>query len=230
MIRIKGLQKLTLLDFPGRMGATVFLGGCNFRCPFCHNASLVLPERDGEEISEKEFFAFLDKRRGMLEGVCISGGEPTLYPELPTFIREIRARGYAVKLDTNGYRPDVLSSLISEGLLDYVAMDIKNSKERYAKTAGLPSLDISKIEESVEMLKRGIVAFEFRTTVVRELHEKDDIISIGRWLGDGVSLFLQPFSDSGDILSSGMSGYSAAEMNELLEAVREFVPLAQIRG
>lgn len=230
VMRIKGLQKLTLLDFPGKIGATVFLGGCNFRCPFCHNASLVIPEREGDLISIEEFFAFLDKRRGMLEGVCISGGEPTLCPELPTFIKEIRARGYAVKLDTNGYRPEVLSSLIDSGLLDYVAMDIKNSKEKYRETAGLPSLDISKIEKSVELLKEGKVPFEFRTTVVRELHTEEDIRSICRWLGEGVSLFLQPFSDSGDIIEEGMSGYSVAEMDELLKIAREFVPLAQIRG
>ena len=229
-MRIKGLQKLTLLDFPGKIGATVFLGGCNFRCPFCHNASLVVPKEEREDISEEEFFAFLDKRRGMLEGVCVSGGEPTLYPELPSFIKEIRARGYAVKLDTNGYRPDVLSSLIDEGLVDYVAMDIKNSKEKYSLTAGLPSLDISKIEKSVEILKEGRVPFEFRTTVVRELHTEEDICEIGRWLGEKVSLFLQPFSDSGDILADGMSGYSAAEMDGLLKKARGFVPLAQIRG
>lgn len=227
---IKGLQKLTLLDYPGRLACTVFLGGCNFRCPFCHNASLVLPGRSSENISEEEFLSFLDRRRGMLEGVCISGGEPTLYSELPTFIEKIRARGYSVKLDTNGSHPDLLFSLINAGLVDYVAMDIKNSKKKYGVTVGIDGFDVTPIERSAELLLRGEVDFEFRTTVVRELHTADDIREIGRWLAGSEKFFLQPFKDSGDIISNGMSAYSEAEMSSLLDIFRKFVPLAQIRG
>lgn len=226
---IRGLQKLTLLDYPGKLAATVFLGGCNFRCPFCHNASLVLGG-DGESISEAEFFSFLDKRRGLLEAVCISGGEPTLYEQLPSFIKEIRARGFLVKLDTNGYRPDVLSSLISEGLLDYVAMDIKSSREGYAVCAGVSDFDVSLIEKSVDILRCGKVDYEFRTTVVKGLHTEEDMRGIGRWLSGEKKLYLQPFRDSHDILGEGVSAYSEAEINRLLEVLREFVPLAQIRG
>ena len=226
---IRGLQKLTLLDYPGKLAATVFLGGCNFRCPFCHNASLVLGT-GGESISEDEFFSFLDKRRGVLEAVCVSGGEPTLHEELPTFIKKIRARGFLVKLDTNGYRPEVLSSLISEGLLDYVAMDIKSSREGYAVCAGVSDFDVSLIEKSVGVLRRGTVDYEFRTTVVKGLHTEEDIREIGKWLAGEKKLYLQPFRDSGDILGEDVSAYSEAEINRLLEVLREFVPSAQIRG
>ena len=227
---IKGLQKLTLLDYPGKIAATVFLGGCNFRCPFCHNASLVLPSRESQDISEDEFFSFLSSRVGKLLGVCVSGGEPTLYPELPTFISKIRALGYSVKLDTNGYRPDVLASLIDGGLIDYVAMDIKNSREKYAVTAGIQNLDVSLIERSIAVLREKKIPYEFRTTVVRELHSYEDIMAIGEWLAGNESFFLQPFLDSGDVISGGLSGYSAEEMAELLCGFVKFVPLAQIRG
>ena len=230
-MNIQGLQKLTLLDFPDKTAATVFLGGCNFRCPFCHNASIVQCGKSSDGISEDEFFAFLEKRRGMIEGVCVSGGEPTLQGGLSDFIRKIKALGYAVKLDTNGYRPDVIRSLVSDGLVDYVAMDIKNSRESYAKTVGIDAFDITPILESAEYLMSGKVDFEFRTTVVRELHTKDDIISIGKWLSGNEKFFLQPFRDSGELLSKEpMSSYSVAEFEELLEIFKTLVPNAQIRG
>jgi len=229
-MKIKGIQKLTLLDYPGKIATTVFLGGCNFRCPFCHNASLVIPEKEGATLSEEGFFGFLEARRGKLQAVCISGGEPTLYPDLPTFIKKIRALGYAVKLDTNGYRPEVLEALISEGLVDYVAMDIKNSQAKYGRTVGIEGFDLSPIERSIEVLRRGAVDYEFRTTVVRELHSHEDIMAIGRWLSGGEKFFLQPFKDSGDVISGGLSAYSEAEMRVLLDIFRSFVPLAQIRG
>ena len=228
-MKIKGLQKLTLLDFPEKIACTVFLGGCNFRCPFCHNASLVLEGRGGEDISEEEFFAHLDARRGKLYGVCISGGEPTLHPDLPEFIRKIRAAGYAVKLDTNGYRPSVLSALIEEGLLDYVAMDIKNSPKRYGETVGIPDFDVEPIKESAEILMSGKVDFEFRTTVVRELHSAEDICAIGKWLGGDEKFYLQGFKDSGDLICSGLSACSDEEMEKLCEELRRFVPKAKVR-
>jgi pyruvate formate lyase activating enzyme len=175
---IKGLQKLTLLDFPGVVAATVFLGGCNLRCPFCHNASLVIPEKYGETIPDEEFFEFLESRKGRLQGVCVSGGEPTLYPKISDFLGRIKEMGYLVKLDTNGTRPEVLSELIEKGLVDYVAMDIKNSPLRYGETVGISDFDPTPIAESAAILMSGKVDFEFRTTVSRELHNEEDIENI----------------------------------------------------
>lgn len=229
-MKIKGLQKLTLLDFPEKLACTVFLGGCNFRCPFCHNASLVRPEGEGEDISEEEFFSFLESRRGRLEGVCVSGGEPTLHRELPEFLKKIKALGFAVKLDTNGYRPEVLRELLSEGLVDYVAMDIKSSPEGYGRCVGIEDLDLKPIYESTAQLMEGKVDFEFRTTVVKELHTKEDIVSIGRWLRGEESFFLQSFKDSGDILCEGMSAYSDEEMKEFEKELKAYIPNAKWRG
>lgn len=228
-MKIKGIQKLTLLDYPGRLAATVFLGGCNLRCPFCHNASLVV-RGGGDEISEDELFEFLKSRAGKLSGVCVTGGEPTLNPSLPSFINKIRALGYSVKLDTNGTNPDMLEQLIRDGLIDYVAMDIKSSPERYAAVSGVPGLDISAVERSVRLLLDGNVEYEFRTTVVRELHTFDDIDAIGRWIRGARAYFLQPFKDSGDIIKDDFSSYSEAEISDLLAIARVYIPNAQIRG
>jgi pyruvate formate lyase activating enzyme len=228
---IKGLQKLTLLDFPDKMACTLFTFGCNFRCPFCHNASLVLAERaDDAVMPEEEFFTFLSRRRGILEGVCISGGEPTLQPDLPAFIARIKDMGYAVKLDTNGYRPAVLKSLVEAGLLDYVAMDIKNSLPLFGKTVGIEHFDTKPVEESMDYLMEGHVPFEFRTTLVRGLHTVDSIRDMGRRLAGEEAFFLQSFEDSGDLIRSGMEGISPSETEVLLSALREHIPNAQIRG
>ena len=229
-MQIRGLQKLTLLDFPERLACTVFLGGCNFRCPFCHNASLVMRPSECEEISEEELFSFLEGRRGKLAGVCITGGEPTLYPTLPTFISKIRALGFAIKLDTNGTNPEMLASLIDSGMLDYVAMDIKSSREAYATVAGVPTLDIQKIEESVQILLSGRVDYEFRTTVVKPYHSVEDIRKIGQWIKGAKKYFLQSFVDSGDLISDEVSGFSEPEMQKMLDAARENVPEASLRG
>lgn len=229
---LKGLQKLTLLDFPGKMACTVFTGGCNFRCPFCHNASLVISERLSESatLPEEEFWKFLEKRKNILEGVCVSGGEPTLMPDIIPFLYNIKKMGFAVKLDTNGSRPDVIADAISEGIIDFVAMDIKNSKESYAKTVGLPNFDISPIIESAELLMHGEVDFEFRTTLVRELHCEADITSIGKWLAGNQKHYLQTFADSGDLLSQGFSSYDKKETEHLLTLLKQYIPNAQIRG
>jgi pyruvate formate lyase activating enzyme len=228
---IKGLQKLTLLDFPEKMACTLFTFGCNFRCPFCHNASLVLSDRaDDAVITEEEFFSFLQKRRGMLEGVCISGGEPTLQPDLPDFIRKVKELGYAVKLDTNGYRPAVLRALIDEGLLDYVAMDIKNSLPRYPETVGISRFDTAPIEESMSLLMENRVPFEFRTTLVKGLHTPESIAEMGRRLAGDERFFLQTFEDSGDLISDGLSGFDREETEALLSVLCNYVPNAQIRG
>ena len=228
-MKIKGLQKLTLLDYPGRLAATVFLGGCNMRCPFCHNASLVV-RPDNTEITEDELFAFLESRRGKLSGVCVTGGEPTLNRELPSFISKIRALGYSVKLDTNGTHPEMLESLIRDGLVDYVAMDIKTSIENYGRVSGIPDIDTSKIERSIDLLLSGTVPYEFRTTVVRELHTASDFYSIGRRIEGARAYFLQSFKDSGDLIEDGFSSYSEAEIQSLLDIVKVYIPNAQIRG
>ena len=228
-MKIKGLQKLTLLDYPGRLAATVFLGGCNMRCPFCHNASLVV-RPDNTEITEDELFAFLESRRGKLSGVCVTGGEPTLNRELPSFISKIRALGYSVKLDTNGTNPDMLESLIRDGLVDYVAMDIKTSIENYGRVSGIPDIDTSKIERSIDLLLSGAVPYEFRTTVVRELHTASDFEAIGRRIEGARAYFLQSFKDSGDLIEDGFSSYSEAEIQSLLDIVKVYIPNAQIRG
>ena len=227
---IMGLQKLTLLDFPGKLACTVFTGGCNFRCPFCHNASLVIPSKFGGVMPTEEFFAFLEKRRGMLQGVCVSGGEPTLMFDLEEFIARIKSMGFLVKLDTNGSRPDVLKSLVEKGLVDYVAMDIKTSIENYGRVSGIPDIDTSKIERSIDLLLSGTVPYEFRTTVVRELHTASDFYSIGRRIEGARAYFLQPFKDSGDLIEDGFSSYSEAEIQGLLDIVKVYIPNAQIRG
>ena len=228
-MKIKGLQKLTLLDYPGRLAATVFLGGCNFRCPFCHNASLVV-RNDEREISEDELFAFLESRRGKLSGVCITGGEPTLNPSLPSFISRIRALGYSIKLDTNGTNPDMLEALVRDGLVDYVAMDIKSSIAQYGKVAGVPGLDTASVERSIDFLLSGTVEYEFRTTLVRELHTADDIDAIGQRIKGARAYFIQPFKDSGDLIEDGFSSYSEAEILALLDIAKMHIPNAQIRG
>ncbi len=229
---LKGLQKLTLLDYPGKMACTVFTGGCNFKCPFCHNASLVISERvkESSTLPEEEFFAHLAKRRGILEGVCITGGEPTLSQDLVPFLYKIKDMGFLVKLDTNGYRPDTLASVIDSGCADYIAMDIKNSKEKYGITVGIPMLDLKPIEESVHILMSSKVDFEFRTTLTKELHTEDDIIRIGEWLRGDEKYFLQTFKDSGDLISAAFSGYDESETKSLLKVLKTYIPSAEIRG
>ncbi len=226
-----GLQKLTLLDYPGRVACTLFTRGCNFRCPFCHNASLVTRAEEQRPYENDEILAFLKKRVGVLDGVAITGGEPTLMPGLYDMIAEIKGLGYAVKLDTNGTRPEVLKQLVSDGLVDYVAMDIKNSREKYAHTIGLrANYDFSPIEESAAYLMEGNVDFEFRTTVVNPLHSAIDFEMIGQWLAGEEKFFLQQFKDSGDILGQGVSAYDKEQLEGFLRILSVFVPNAQLRG
>lgn len=229
-MRISGLQKLTLLDFPGHTACTVFTGGCNYRCPFCHNAELVLRPGEQPEIPEAEFFSLLQKRRGLLDGVAVTGGEPTLQPDLPEFLQRIREMGYAVKLDTNGTHPDLLKRLVAEDLVQYAAMDIKNSPGRYAETAGTEDPQLDRIRESAAFLLEGTVPYEFRTTVVRELHRPEDLAEIGRWLQGAERYFIQCYTDSGDLIQEGFSPCSREELDLLLAAVRPFIPAARLRG
>lgn len=229
-MKIMGLQKLTLLDFPGKMACTVFTGGCNFRCPFCHNAALVLEPNSAPFLEEEEFFAYLNKRRGILEGVCVTGGEPTLQPELEGFLKKIRSFGYAIKLDTNGFLPDRLISLVQQELVDYVAMDIKSSPEGYGRATGIRRFDLAPIQKSIDFLMQGDLPFEFRTTVVRELHTPEDIVAIGRWLRGNEAYYLQAFADSGRLISEGLHGYDENEMQSLLKLLKKEIPRAEIRG
>lgn len=229
-MNIHGLNKLTLLDYPGKLSALVFTGACNFRCPFCQNASLVLRPDSQPLISEDSFFDFLKTRRGVLEGVCITGGEPTLQKDLPDFAGKIKELGFLVKLDTNGYKPDVLKTMVNEGLVDYVAMDIKNSKDRYAETAGLSFFDITKIEESVEFLKTGNVDYEFRTTVTKTFHDLQSVLEMSEWIKGAKRYYLQSFKDSGDLIDKNTEGFSEGEMRKLLEEITQIIPCAQLRG
>lgn len=226
---IRGLQKTTLLDFPEKLACTVFTGGCNFRCPFCHNASLVLNSGAIEEIPEDEFFSYLSRRKGVLDGVCITGGEPLLNSDIFEFIKKIRSYGLLVKLDTNGSMPDRLEALLDAGLVDYVAMDIKNAPTKYALTAGVDEYP-AEIERSIDIIIKKAPEYEFRTTVVRELHEKEDIIKIANRIKNAKKYFLQSYVDSGDIISSGFSAYSPMEMLEILENTRKILPCTALRG
>lgn len=233
-MKISGLQKLTLLDYPGHLAAIVFLPGCNFRCPFCQNSSLVLKPGEEPEITKDELMGFLQKRSGILEGVCVTGGEPTLHPDLPELLASIRSAGYLVKLDTNGTNPDMLQSLLQNGLVDYAAMDIKAGPENYHRVCGLKSDDIlpEKINRSINLLKSSSIDYEFRTTVVRGLHTEQDFIEIADWIAGSKAYFLQSFRDCPEVLLKNhtFSAFSEDEMNHFLELVREKVPTAELRG
>ena len=258
-MKIHGLQKMTLLDFPGRVACTVFLGGCDFRCPYCHNFELVTGEAK-PLMDDEELFAFLEKRHGLLDGVAITGGEPCLNPGLPGLLRRIREMGFLTKLDTNGYHPDVLSSLLEEGLVDYVAMDIKNSPGKYAETAGIfdasaaqsgagvheaaqspgssgmqmsaaqNGFDLDKIRKSIALLINGTVDYEFRTTVVKELHEDADFEAMGQMIRGAKRYFLQCFTDRDTVPFGNLHGPTPEEMEQFAEIARRYVPETQVRG
>lgn len=226
---IQGYQKLTALDFPGKLACTVFTPGCNFRCPFCHNASLVRGSQE-PPISEDEVFAHLNKRVGMLDGVCLTGGEPLLQKGLDVFLQKVKQLGYLVKLDTNGSLPEQLKQLIENGLVDYVAMDLKNCREKYPLTCGVENLSLDSIEQSIELLMQGKVDYEFRTTVVNELHTVEDIASAGEWIRGAKQWFLQCYKDSGDVLGSGLTAPSKETLQQMLEIAAPFVQRAELRG
>ncbi len=224
-----GFQKLTLLDFPEKVACTLFTKGCNFYCPFCHNANLV---KLGEEqnIPEEEVLSYLRKRIGILEGICITGGEPLLHSDLPDFIRKVKELGYAVKLDTNGSFPKQLKQLAKEKLIDYVAMDIKNAMEKYSATSGCESLDINLINESIDFLMENTIDYEFRTTVVAELHTVSDIKAIAKRIAGAKKYFLQNFVDSGNIIGENLHPVNEETLNQMESAAQEFVKPAKIRG
>ncbi len=217
-MNIAGLQKLTLLDYPGKTACTVFTHGCNFRCPFCHNALLVT-HRPEELISEDEFFSFLNKRQGILDGVCITGGEPTLQKDLIPFIKRIKDMGFLVKLDTNGAKPDVLKEVLDNGLADYVAMDIKASPERYSEATGIKDFDFAPVKESIHLLEESTVKHEFRTTVTEELHSEEDFEKILALFSCDTPYFLQQFKDSGCLIDEGCHGWEGERMRALKDTL-----------
>ncbi len=226
-MNIQGYQKLTLLDYPGRVACTVFLGGCNLRCPFCHNAGLVrtpVAEADAHE----DVMAYLSKRRGILQGVCVTGGEPLLQPDLPELLHEIKALGYDIKLDTNGSLPRRLADILSTGYIDYVAMDIKHAPALYSKAVGC-ELSFAPFEESIRCLRGSGLPYEFRTTAVKGIHEIRDFETIAAYLGDE-AYFIQKFVDSGNLLGTGCTAFSESEMQEILSVVRNHSPRAALRG
>ena len=233
-MKIAGLQKMTLLDFPGRVACTIFLEGCNFRCPFCHNTPL-LEGKTQPVLTEEELLAFLKKRQGVLDGVCVTGGEPTLQKELPEFLGKIKAMGYAVKLDTNGYRPEVLRCVVEQGLVDYVAMDIKNSPERYNMTAGV-KVDLKKIEESILYLVSGKINYEFRTTVAAPLHDTQSIRDMGQWLRNTTgeklvnALYLQAFVERDTVCFAGLSAPSAETLEGYKNILVHVAKTIDLRG
>ncbi len=234
-MHISGLQKMTLLDYPGQVACTVFLPGCNFRCPFCHNSGL-LTDTTENRISCEELLAFLQKRRGLLDAVCFTGGEPTLQHGLEALMRDIKALGFLIKLDTNGSRPAVLKQLVAAGVVDYVAMDIKNGPSHYAATCGIPTPDIAAVEESLSFLLSRPVDYELRTTVVDELHNAASFDEIGSWLHrlspsqKATRFFLQSYTDRDSVLQSGLHAPSKEAMTAYRAQLQPFVEAVALRG
>ena len=226
---INGFQKLTLLDFPGRTAAIIFTAGCDLRCPFCHNAPLVSRIRFDERMDEGEIISYLERRKGLLDGVVVSGGEPLLQKDIKEFLGRLKALGYAVKLDTNGSSPEKLREVISGGLVDYVAMDVKNAPALYPVTTGIGDLDITPFERSRELLLSGVVDYEFRTTVTSELHTKESIAEAARWIKGAKRYFLQNFKDSGDLVGEGMSPCSQEMLEDMRRAAAQYVPSVSVR-
>ena len=229
-IRFYGLQKLTLLDYPGNMACTVFTGGCNFRCPFCHNRSLVFLNENDSEISTSDILDYLETRSKVLDGVCITGGEPLLHKGIRTFIEKVRSLGLKVKLDTNGSNFAVLKQLIDDGLVDYVAMDIKNSPEKYQETIGLQGYDLGEIEKSKNYLLENHVEYEFRTTVVKEFHDIADFENIGKWIKGARHYYLQNFEDHGTCIQEGLSEVGPDVLEQMRQTVMPYVENVEIRG
>jgi len=232
---ICGLQKMTLLDFPGKIACTVFLGGCNFRCPFCHNSELFMGKPE-KLMEDEDFFKFLKSRKGLLDGVCVSGGEPTLYKNLPEFLARIKELGFLVKLDTNGSRPEVVKELVEKDLVDYIAMDVKNSPAMYAQTVGLETMDLTPVEESLRFLIGGNMPYELRTTLVSQLHTETSIQDMGQWLQSLVTgmkpkkLFLQSFVDRDTVLFSGLSAPEPETTKGFAKILEPFADSVTIRN
>lgn len=229
-MKICGLQRTTLLDYPGHVAATVFTGGCNFRCPFCHNGGLARNPEAEPQVEEEEVFACLKKRKGILEGVCVTGGEPTLQPDLRDFMRRVKAEGYLIKLDTNGSMPQVLRELLRERLLDYVAMDVKASLSNYRRATGCIKPDLSRIEESIAILKSCGIPYEFRTTVVRGIHTIEEFDAIGQLLEGCRVYYLQQYREDENVLQKGLEAFSPEIMEEMAGRARKYIDKVELRG
>lgn len=229
-MQICGFNKTTLLDYPGHVAATIFTGCCNFRCPFCQNGDLVLHPGRVEQLAEEDVLKVLEKRRSVLTGVCITGGEPTLQPDLSRFLHKIKSLGYLIKLDTNGYLPQVIEDLCRENLLDYIAMDIKSSPEHYAQAAGLLGLQLDRIRRSVSWIRSCGLPYEFRTTVVKKLHRAEDFLSIGRWLEGADAYYLQSYQESDGVISPVFSSFSREELEGFQKLLLPLIPHTYLRG
>ena len=233
-MHIAGLQKMTLLDYPGKVACTVFLSGCNYRCPFCHNGGLL--ENAPEALTEEELLTFLEKRKGLLDGVCITGGEPTLQPDLPHLLESVKALGYSVKLDTNGSNPAMLAALLEKGLVDYVAMDVKNSPERYGETVGIPGIPLEKTEQSLRLLLAGPTDYELRTTCVAEFHEEEAAAAMGAWVESLVlgvkpaKWYLQCFVDRDSVLLNGLHAPNREKLEKMRKALEPHALSVSLRG
>ncbi|MCI8327874.1 MAG: anaerobic ribonucleoside-triphosphate reductase activating protein [Lachnospiraceae bacterium] len=229
-MKIYGFQKTTLLDYPGHIASTIFFGGCNFRCPYCHNSDLIIPLNQLPCISEEEIFSHLKKRQQILDGVCITGGEPTLQTDLDFFLEKIKKLGYKIKLDTNGSHPEVLKSLCEKNLLDYVAMDIKHAPSRYDEICNTQNFSIEPIMESVSFLLKGTISYEFRTTVAKELHTKEDFEQIGRWIAGANTYYLQAYRESDQVLNPIFSSYTRRELEQICSLLKKYLTHVEIRG
>lgn len=229
-MQIHGFNKTTLLDYPEHLASTIFLGGCNFQCPFCHNKGLVLSPSKEPVIPTMLVLEHFVKRKNIIEGVCITGGEPTLAPDLPDFIKQLKDLGLLVKLDTNGYRPDVVKNLLQEGLIDYIAMDIKTSPNNYAKLTGLAKIDINRIKESVNIIMTSNITYEFRTTLVKELHSLDDIDEIGRWIQGCDNYYLQNYRENEQVINPIFTGFSKEELTGFQNHLSKYIKHIHLRG
>lgn len=225
-----GFQKLTLLDYPGKVACTVFTGGCNFRCPYCHNSDIVLNYAEGDSFTTEEILDYLKKRKGVFDGICVSGGEPLMHTELADFLKKVKELDFLVKIDTNGSYPDSLSQLIDAKLVDYIAMDIKNSLEKYASTIGLKHFDTKSIEKSVNILMTSNCDYEFRTTVCKEFHTMEDFESIGKWIAHSKAYFLQNYKDSGSVMCEGLHSLSKNELIDAKNVLKQYIANTFIRG
>ncbi len=225
-----GFQKMTMLDFPGYVACTVFTPGCNFRCPFCHNSLLVTRMNDNEIYTEADILSYLKKRQGVIDGICISGGEPLMHDDIFDFVRKVKDLGFLVKIDTNGSYPDKLRKLIESGNIDYVAMDIKNSPDRYAETVAIPGFDFEPVRKSVKLLLEGKINYEFRTTVVKEFHTPQDMVFIGELIKGADRYFLQHFIESEGNIQQGLTPLCKEEMENLRQIAAEYVKNAELRG
>ena len=229
-MKISGMQKLTLLDYPGKTACLIFTQGCNFRCPFCHNKDLLNEEIKTEVVEEDEVFRYLEKRKGLLDGICISGGEPLLQPDIETFITKVREMGFKIKLDTNGSSPSKLKRLIDKGLLDYVAMDIKNDFLDYDKTSGIEMINVENIKRSISILENSNIEYEFRTTIVKELHNLLGLEEICKYLGSNVKYYIQNYKDCDTVLQKGLSGFNTSELVSIENKLKLINPNVMVRG